>query len=258
MTTAKKLTVEQLKETIKAIVKENLTESDWMQKAVHPSKKGEFTAKAKEHGMEVQAFAKHVLANTEDFPEETVNQAKFAKAAGSVAKKESRTLTVSELKKIISEEIARAIAEQVAQPARASSMMSSLIKKLGPDQFAVEFIRAFGSDDQIRPVLSRLVKDMNLDEQTATGNGLTSPVAPSAPSSKNLLGEEPEEVHTSGFRKPKTFKVEKFPELEVIVNEALKKTVILINERTALVKSKNPYKAQWVLEELIKKLEQLV
>lgn len=179
--TAKKLTVEELKNTIKAIVKENLAEDDkWMQKAVHPSKKGEFTAKAKEHGQDPQAFAKHVLANTEDFPEETVNQAKFAKAAGSVAKKESRTLTVSELKRIISEEIAAAIAEQVAQPVRASSMMSNLIKKLGPDQFSTEFIRAFGSDDQIRPILSRLVKDMNLDEQTATGNGLATPVAPAA------------------------------------------------------------------------------
>lgn len=75
-----------LRSIVREVISEMLQEEKWMQKAVHPSKKGEFTRKAKSHGMSVAQFAKHVLAHTEDFPEETVNQAKFAKAARKVAK----------------------------------------------------------------------------------------------------------------------------------------------------------------------------
>lgn len=94
----RKITKEQLREMVQDTILECLEEEldrklqekkgggKWMQKAVHPSKKGEFTAKAKKAGMGVQAYAKHVLANTDDFSEETVNQAKFAKSAKSVAK----------------------------------------------------------------------------------------------------------------------------------------------------------------------------
>ena len=48
--------------------------------------KGAFTAQAKRAGMEVQQFARHVLANPEDFSETTEDRAKFAKAMGTVAK----------------------------------------------------------------------------------------------------------------------------------------------------------------------------
>jgi hypothetical protein len=50
----------------------------WIQKALHPTRKGDFTAKAKKAGRSVSAHAKHVLANTEDFDKKTVGQAKFA------------------------------------------------------------------------------------------------------------------------------------------------------------------------------------
>ena len=48
---------------------------------------GVFTAKAKEAGKGVQEFARHVLANTDDFSAKTVDQASFAKGAATVAKK---------------------------------------------------------------------------------------------------------------------------------------------------------------------------
>jgi len=47
---------------------------------------GVFTAKAKKAGMGVQEYAKHVLANTKDFPIKTVRQASFAKGAATVAR----------------------------------------------------------------------------------------------------------------------------------------------------------------------------
>lgn len=48
---------------------------------INPAHKGDFTAKAKQHGMSVQAFAKHVLANKDDFSTETIRQANFARNA---------------------------------------------------------------------------------------------------------------------------------------------------------------------------------
>lgn len=46
---------------------------------INPAHKGEFTAKAKRHGMGVQQFASHVLAHKDKFPTSTVRQAVFAK-----------------------------------------------------------------------------------------------------------------------------------------------------------------------------------
>jgi hypothetical protein len=47
---------------------------------------GVFTAAAKEAGKSVQEFARHVLANTDDFSAKRVKQASFAKGAATVAK----------------------------------------------------------------------------------------------------------------------------------------------------------------------------
>jgi hypothetical protein len=47
---------------------------------------GVFTAKAKKAGMGAQEYAKHVLANTKDYPIKTVRQASFAKGAATVAR----------------------------------------------------------------------------------------------------------------------------------------------------------------------------
>ena len=47
---------------------------------------GVFTAKAKKADMGVQEFARHVLANTDDFSAKTVDQASFAKGAATVAR----------------------------------------------------------------------------------------------------------------------------------------------------------------------------
>jgi hypothetical protein len=54
---------------------------------------GEFTAKAKKAGYTkddgsgcAQSYAKHVLANKDDFDEETIKQAQFAKNMGKIAK----------------------------------------------------------------------------------------------------------------------------------------------------------------------------
>ena len=66
---------------------DNMREEKWMQKAVHPSKKGEFTAKANAAGMSVQQYADHVLAKDSKASKETKAQAKFTKSAKSVSKK---------------------------------------------------------------------------------------------------------------------------------------------------------------------------
>ena len=46
---------------------------------INPAHKGEFTAKAKRHGMGVQQFASYVLAHKDKFPTSTIRQAVFAK-----------------------------------------------------------------------------------------------------------------------------------------------------------------------------------
>lgn len=46
---------------------------------IKPENKGKFTAKAKRAGMGVQAFAKKVLANKEDYNSSTEKQAVFAR-----------------------------------------------------------------------------------------------------------------------------------------------------------------------------------
>ena len=56
--------------------------------------KGVFTAKAKKAGMGVQEFARHVLANTDDFPDKTVDQASFAKGAATVAREKQIKMSV--------------------------------------------------------------------------------------------------------------------------------------------------------------------
>lgn len=68
------------------------------------------------------------------------------------------------------------------------------------------------------------------------------------------------------FRKPgdnvppvkKTAPSQKYEELRVIVDRIARDVAMKINAETAKVKSDMPYKAQWVLEELIKDLEQRV
>jgi hypothetical protein len=52
--------------------------------------------------------------------------------------------------------------------------------------------------------------------------------------------------------------MEKYPELIEIVEEITTIVANEINERTAKVESKMPYKAQWVLEELIEQLKEMV
>jgi hypothetical protein len=52
--------------------------------------------------------------------------------------------------------------------------------------------------------------------------------------------------------------VEKYPELRKIADRIAEKTAVMINTETQKVSSKMPYKAQWVLEEVIKDLEERV
>jgi len=51
----------------------------WIQSAVHPSRKGDFTRKAKRAGMSVQKFAMYVLAHPEKYSKLTRYQARFAR-----------------------------------------------------------------------------------------------------------------------------------------------------------------------------------
>lgn len=48
---------------------------------INPENKGKFTASAKEHGMGVQEFARHVLANKEEYSPTQVKRANFARNA---------------------------------------------------------------------------------------------------------------------------------------------------------------------------------
>jgi len=48
---------------------------------IKESKKGTFTAAATKHGMGVQAFASHVMANKQNFSPEMVKKANFARNA---------------------------------------------------------------------------------------------------------------------------------------------------------------------------------
>ncbi len=67
------------------------TAGKWIQKADKEMEKkgtkGEFTRKAKAAGYDnVQEYARHVLANKDDYDEKTVKQAQFAAAMGKIAK----------------------------------------------------------------------------------------------------------------------------------------------------------------------------
>jgi gas vesicle protein len=56
---------------------------------INPKNKGKFTKKAKAAGMGVQEFARHVLANKDDYPTSTVKQANFARNAKGWKKKKA-------------------------------------------------------------------------------------------------------------------------------------------------------------------------
>jgi hypothetical protein len=56
---------------------------------INPKNKGKFTKKAKAAGMGVQEFARHVLANKDDYPTSTVKQANFARNAKKWKKKKA-------------------------------------------------------------------------------------------------------------------------------------------------------------------------
>jgi hypothetical protein len=56
---------------------------------INPKNKGKFTKKAKAAGMGVQEFARHVLANKDDYPTSTVKQANFARNAKKWNKKKA-------------------------------------------------------------------------------------------------------------------------------------------------------------------------
>ena len=48
---------------------------------INPKNEGKFTASAKQHGMSVQAFAAHVMANKDKFSSLMVQRANFARNA---------------------------------------------------------------------------------------------------------------------------------------------------------------------------------
>ena len=50
----------------------------------------------------------------------------------------------------------------------------------------------------------------------------------------------------------------KYPELDEIINDLGSEVAAMINKRVAKIKSKMPYKGQYVLEELIKNLQERV
>ncbi len=67
-----------------------MAQKKWMQSAVHPSRRGEFTAKAKRAGMTVGQYANKVLKEGSRASTKTKRQASFAKAVRSVAHRRGR------------------------------------------------------------------------------------------------------------------------------------------------------------------------
>lgn len=63
----------------------------WMQSAVHPERRGQFTAKAKAAGMGVQQYAGKVLGKGSKASTLTKRQAAFARTAGKISKRRKRT-----------------------------------------------------------------------------------------------------------------------------------------------------------------------
>lgn len=63
------------------------------------SRRGVFTAKAKRNKMGVQAFARKVLANKDDYSALTVKQANFARNFGSKAAVNKRKRTTAKRRK---------------------------------------------------------------------------------------------------------------------------------------------------------------
>lgn len=60
-------------------------DATWMQDAVHPSREGDFTAKAKAHNMGVQEFAAWCLREGSQVDKLTKQQALYARNAAKVA-----------------------------------------------------------------------------------------------------------------------------------------------------------------------------
>ena len=60
------------------LIMEALAQAAGVLELSKPENKGKFTAKAKRAGMGVQAFARKVLANKEDYNQSTESQAQFA------------------------------------------------------------------------------------------------------------------------------------------------------------------------------------
>jgi hypothetical protein len=65
------------------------TEKGGRKKLFEIKRPGEFTRKAKSHGMTVPKFAGHVLANKENFPTKTIRQASSAKGLRAMSKSKS-------------------------------------------------------------------------------------------------------------------------------------------------------------------------
>ena len=59
---------------------------DFIQKAIDPKDEGQFSAKAKRAGMGTQEFARHVMANEDDYSSKTEKQANLARTLAKVRK----------------------------------------------------------------------------------------------------------------------------------------------------------------------------
>jgi hypothetical protein len=70
----------------------------------------------------------------------------------------------------------------------------------------------------------------------------------------SLFEKEPEGNPKGGYSVPSPG-IEKYPELDAIADKLAYDTAMKINKAVENVKSKMPYKSQYVLEELIKMLQ---
>ena len=71
-----------------------------------------------------------------------------------------------------------------------------------------------------------------------------------------LIGQSQKDTTT--YAKGGSVDPEKYPELRKIADKIADETAEKINKEVKDVKSKMPYKAQWVLEEVVKDLEERI
>lgn len=141
-----------------------LSEKKWMQDATNPKEEGEFTQKAESMGMGVQEYADYVLKRAREGSwkgdEETVNQAKFAKAAKSVAK-ESAVKEKTPLKEMNEAQLKRYVKRLAMHGWSWEDVATQLADQYGVRPYEIAELKAVFEGEVQESVYESVVVDEN-------------------------------------------------------------------------------------------------